>query len=100
MTQRVCLLSSSAQHTIIVLLPNNVVDGTVSDDTLRWNSVHPHDTDQWKSTEDQREKKELQKMKTRLAVPHTSEASVYRSFWVMYKSKGNLGMKEKSGTST
>lgn len=29
-----------------------------------------------------------------------SGASVYRSFWIMYKSKENLRMKEKSGTST
>lgn len=51
--QRARLLSSAVQYTIPVFLPNSVVDGTVSDDTLRWNSVHPHDTDQWKSTEDQ-----------------------------------------------
>lgn len=94
-----CLPSSEAQYTIPVFLPNNVVDGTVSDDTLRWNSVHPHDTDQWKSTEDQQEKK-LQKMKTRLAVSHTQEGSVYRSYWETYTSKENLERKEKSGTST
>lgn len=42
------------QHTIPVLLPNSVVDGTVSEETLRCNSVHPHDR---KSTGDQQEKK-------------------------------------------
>lgn len=48
-----CFLSNEVQYTIPGFLPNSVVDGTVSDDTLRWNSVHPHDTDHWKSTEDQ-----------------------------------------------
>lgn len=96
-----CLLPSSAQHTIPALLPKSVVDGTVSDETLGWNSVHPHDRDQWESTEHQQEKKKLQKMKTRLAVSRTLKPQpVIGYIWVTYKSKGNLGMKEKSGTST
>lgn len=67
------MLQSVIFHTIPVLLPNSVVDGTVSDETLRWNSVHPHDRDSMEINRGSTGKEKLQKMKTRLAVPHTQK---------------------------